>query len=86
MSLIKDEGDGNDYTLQEDETSCWITVGNTSIYIRNEGSFLGVDVYARHRECDEPLSAIWLRQPEPATDEEKGLGMSTPWCTRPQMP
>ena len=70
MSVLWNDGDDSDWTLDEAAQSVWITVGNASVHIRNAGSHLGVDVYPRFRENDDPVGTIWIRQPEPATDEE----------------
>lgn len=53
--------DENDYVLPEGQ-SCWITVGNTSVYITNKAGVSGqcIEVYRRHQEAENPLETLQL--------------------------
>ena len=73
MSLIKDEVDGNDYTLQEDATSCWITVGNLSVYIVRTDEGVSVDIFAKGAEGGESIAGTWALDTE-ADDVETCVG------------
>jgi len=49
-----------DYTLKEGHTSCWITVKNTSVYLRNRDGGVHVDIYPRGHEHGPPLGSTFV--------------------------
>lgn len=51
----------SDYVLPEGE-SCWITVGNTSVYITNKAGISGqqIELYELEHEDEDPLTTIPL--------------------------
>lgn len=59
-ALIEDEQ--TDYTLRESATSCWITVGKISVYIRRDQRDLRegviVELHERGNEAVDPLSWV----------------------------
>lgn len=54
-----DAGDGSDYTLKEGHNSCWITVGNLSVYVVRTDEGVSADIYPKSRETDGPLASTW---------------------------
>ncbi len=78
LTLEKNEG-GTDYVLDENATSCWITVGNISVYIVRSDMGVAVDLFPLHREGGNALGSTWALNTEGEPDEE-------PWCCRPQIP
>lgn len=56
--LIHDQE--NDYTLKPDETSCWITVNNLSVYVIRTDEGVVVDIYPYGRETEtEPVASTY---------------------------
>lgn len=62
LSADYDEPDCCDYTLNQG--SCWVTVGDVSIYILRTDLGVGVDVCPRGREAGETLAALYAPFPE----------------------
>lgn len=48
---------GGDYIL--DEGSCWIQVGNLSVYVKNEAEGVAVDIYPLNDENSDSLAATY---------------------------
>lgn len=44
----------SDYVLDADERSCWITVGNVSVYIHRELNGVYIDLYTVGKEAEDP--------------------------------
>lgn len=44
---------GTDYKMPEDMISCWITVGNISVYVVQRPSRCVVELYAKKVEADD---------------------------------
>ena len=59
-ALIEDEQ--TDYTLRESATSCWITVGKISVYIRRDQKNLRegviVELHEQGNEAVDPLDRV----------------------------
>jgi hypothetical protein len=47
----------SDYVLDEDATSCWITVNNISVYVRRTDEGVVVDLFPLGHENDDPSLA-----------------------------
>jgi hypothetical protein len=62
--------DCTDYTLKEGHGSCWVTVGNISVYIRRNDEGVSVDLYPRGDEDSESLSGCWATFAEAEPDIE----------------
>ena len=78
MTILYNDGDESDWTLAEEARSVWITVDNISVYIVRTDAGVSVDLFAKHRECDEPLAGTWALQQHAATEDEIAAGMSMP--------
>jgi hypothetical protein len=66
-ALIHDvnAGDGADYTLKDDHNSCWITVGDLSVYVHRGGDpGVIVDIYGHGGEMEEPLASCYAFESE----------------------
>lgn len=48
----------NDYNLVG--RSCWITVGNLSVFIIDYGDCAGIEVYKHYKEWGEPLGDLLI--------------------------
>jgi hypothetical protein len=69
--LIKSPTDdqGTDYILTDGANSCWVTVGNISVYIQRTDEGVAVDLYPQGRAADSALAYCWATFAE-AKDEE----------------
>lgn len=47
----------NDYTLNKDQVSVWVTVDNLSVYITRTDEGVVVDIYPQGQETDECISS-----------------------------
>ena len=56
-SLRHDEE--NDYTLFDDEISCWITVDNISVYVRRTDEGVVVDLFPKGLEMESQLTSTY---------------------------
>jgi hypothetical protein len=65
-------GDGADYILKEDHNSCWITVGNLSVYVVRTDEGVSVDVYPHFKEAESgPISSLWALFADAETDDDQ---------------
>lgn len=59
LTLEPSEGE-TDYILDENATSCWITVGDISVYIlRLDGGAVAVELLPLHDEASDPLDTCY---------------------------
>lgn len=49
-----------DYELDELASSCWIGVDNLSVYIRRTDVGVGIEVYAKGEEAEDPIEALFV--------------------------
>lgn len=49
-----------DYELAELAPSCWIGVDNLSVYIRRTDTGVGIEVYAKGEEAEDPIETIYV--------------------------
>jgi len=73
MSILRQE-DETDFVLEEDATSCWIAVGNISVYIRRDHKTVAVDLYPLGQEMYDSLGGTWasFSESEEAIEDELG--------------
>jgi hypothetical protein len=57
MALTMD--DDQDYTLDSDSESVWITVGTVSVYIRRQDEGVSVHLYPRGHEDEDAIGATY---------------------------
>ena len=55
LARLGDASD-TDYVLSEEHTSCWITVGNISVYVRRCDEGVSVDLFPLGVEADNSLA------------------------------
>ena len=57
LALTKDQSDpdSNDYLMDPNAESAWITVNNVSIYVRQTDESVTVSLFPKGREDDSPL-------------------------------
>jgi len=48
-----------DYTLKEDQTSCWITVDNLSVYVHRTDEGVIADILPRKGEAGDPIASCY---------------------------
>ena len=48
-----------DYELNEEYTSCWVTVGNISVYILRTSDGVSVDLFACGEEDKPPIASTY---------------------------
>jgi len=58
-SLSQDDEGDNDYTLKEDQTSCWITVDNLSVYVHRTDEGVIADILPRKGEDGDPIASCY---------------------------
>ena len=58
-ALTKMRGTDNDYTLNKSFNSCWIIVGDISVYIKRDKQIKGVTV---------ELYPLWMEMSDPPLD------------------
>lgn len=58
MGALRQEGE-NDYLLEEDYKSCWITVGNISVYVVRGDEGVAIDLYPLGQEMYDPIVGTW---------------------------
>ena len=56
---LRQTEESTDYELNEDYTSCWVTVGNISVYILRTGDGVSVDLLPRGKEDKSPISSAY---------------------------
>lgn len=56
-----DEG-CTDFTLHPEATSCWITVGNISVYIIRTNEGVAVDLLPKGKEYEEAIGSTWASE------------------------
>lgn len=66
--LTRDLKGGSDYTLPEGE-SCWVSVGNASVYIQHGSEGVGVSLYPKGRESDDSVTETWATWSEFECDD-----------------
>lgn len=76
MTILYNDGDEGDWTLDNTARSVWITVDNISVYIVRNDDGVSVDLFAKGRENDGSLAGTWALAQEAATEEEMEAGMS----------
>ena len=54
LSADNDDPDCSDYTLHG--ASCWISIGNLSVYIVRDGHGVAVQIYPRNQEMDDEIA------------------------------
>lgn len=54
-----DDDQGTDFILEEDATSCWITIDNISVYVRRTDEGVAVDLYPLGQEMEDALVGTW---------------------------
>ena len=55
-----DDVDNTDYLLKDSYPSCWITIGNISVYIRRVEEGVCTELYSLGCEDDDPISEAWV--------------------------
>jgi hypothetical protein len=60
--------DCTDYVLKDDHGSCWVTVGNISVYIRRNDEGVSVDLYPLGDEDAESIASCWATFAEAEPD------------------
>ena len=70
MSILWNDGDESDWTLDPAARSVWITVDNISVYIVRTDEGVSVDLFQKNRECDDSIAGTWALHQEAATEEE----------------
>ncbi len=60
---------GSDYTLASG-SSCWITVGNASVYLKHDADGVSVTLYPLHREDEDSITETWATWGEFDVDPE----------------
>lgn len=50
---------GKDVTLNKGE-SCWVTVGNISVYLSSGDDGVSVDFYPLGKEADQSIGGTWI--------------------------
>jgi len=70
-----------DWTLHPDATSCWVTVGNLSVYIIRTDEGVAVDILPKGKEWCTAIGSTWALDSEGIVEDDE-----EPWCTRPQIP
>jgi len=63
------QGEDTDYTLGEGK-SCWITVGNGSVYIQHGSEGVGVTIYPKGGEADDSVTETWATWAELEYEDE----------------
>ena len=63
LALQKDETP-SDYELRDGHTSCWVTVGNISVYIVRTDEGVDVAMYPHYNEADDPLAWCSAKYPK----------------------
>lgn len=59
MNGVLRQKDETDYILEDDATSCWITINNISVYIRRTDEGVAVDLYPLHQELYDSIVGTW---------------------------
>ena len=59
QALRQGESD-SDYELSEGFKSCWITVGNVSVYVQKTDEGVAVDLFPLHHEDKESIAGTWV--------------------------
>jgi len=54
-ALKQAEGD-TDYELNDDYNSCWVTVGNISVYVRRTTDGVSVELLPQYKEDKPPIA------------------------------
>ena len=56
---LRQTEESTDYELNEDYTSCWVTVGNISVYILRTGDGVSVDLLPHGEEDKPPIASTY---------------------------
>ena len=76
ISTALKQADDGDYEFTDDATSCWITVGNVSVYIQKTKRDVTVDLYPAHCEMNEPHSSAAMSFKSAQRLQEKQAGIT----------
>ena len=58
-ALRQTEEEDTDYKLNEDYNSCWITVGNISVYVLRAADGVSVELFPCYQEAGSPIAATF---------------------------
>jgi hypothetical protein len=62
--VLKEEEAINDYDLVDGQDSCWVTVGNISVYILRGDEGVDIALYPHYDEMADPLAWCSAKYPE----------------------
>lgn len=66
---------GSDYILKPEHTSCWIDVGEYTVYIVRRGDGVATEIYVKGQEGDEhPIDSVEVSVPAEVYRQLKTLG------------
>jgi len=68
LGVLTREGE-TDYLLEPGAVSCWITVGNISVYVMRTDEGVAVDLLPLHREGEAAITSTWALFSEAEDDE-----------------
>jgi len=58
QALKQTEGD-TDYELNDNYNSCWVTVGNISVYVRRTTDGVSVELLPHYKEDKPPIASAY---------------------------
>ena len=58
-SALKQAETETDYELNDNYNSCWVTVGNISVYVRRTTDGVSVELLPRYKEDKSPISSAY---------------------------
>ena len=56
MPALKQTEEDTDYELNDDYNSCWVTVGNISVYVRRTTDGVSVELLPHYKEDKPPIA------------------------------
>lgn len=73
FGALRQEGE-TDYRLEDDQQSCWISVGNISVYVRRTDEGVAVDLYPLGQEMYDSIVGTWalFSEAEEYIEDEHG--------------
>lgn len=75
-ALDQDNQRGCDYTLRPEENSCWITVGNISVYISRQDEGAVVDLFPQGCEDENCIASTYCMYQESEEAHLERLGLA----------
>ncbi len=68
--VLKRDGPGPDFILEEGEDCVWIAVDNIAVYVRRTDEGVAVSLYPKARVLDDELAGTWALFSEAEDDED----------------